>query len=113
LFDPFKKEQNMALMYLTIIPLGTQTPSVGEFVADIQQTLKSSGVNFQLTDMGTIVEGESKDLLQLAARLAELPFKNGIQRVVTQISLDDRRDKKISLGDKAASVAARLKNQEG
>jgi uncharacterized protein (TIGR00106 family) len=112
LFDPFKKEQNMALMHLTIIPLGTQTPSVGEFVAEIQKTLEGSGISFQLTDMGTIIEGDSRDLLELAGRLAELPFKNGIQRVVTQISLDDRRDKKISLGDKAASVAARLKSPE-
>jgi uncharacterized protein (TIGR00106 family) len=102
-------EENMALMHLTIIPLGTQTPSIGEFVADIQQNLKSSGVNFQLTDMGTIVEGDLKDLLQLAARLAEIPFKSGAQRVVTQISLDDRRDKKVSIGDKTASVVARLK----
>ena len=102
----------MALMHLTIIPLGTQTISVGEFVAEIQKTLEVSEIPFQLTDMGTIIEGDSKDLLELAGRLAELSFKNGIQRVVTQISLDDRRDKKISLGDKAASVAARLKSLE-
>ena len=98
----------MALMHLTIIPLGTQTPSVGEFVADIQKALASSGVSYTLTDMGTLIEGESKDLLALAAQLAEIPFKGGVHRVVTQISLDDRRDKKISIGDKTASVAARL-----
>ena len=98
----------MALMHLTIIPLGTQSPSVGEFVVDIQKALEGAGMPFQLTDMGTIIEGDSKDLLQLAGQLAELPFNKGAQRVVTQISLDDRRDKKVSLGDKQASVAARL-----
>ena len=97
-------------MHLTIMPLGTQTASVGGFVAEIQRTLEESGVPFQLTDMGTIIEGDSRDLLELAGRLADLPFKNGAQRVVAQISLDDRRDKKISLGDKTASVAARLKS---
>ena len=102
----------MALMHLTIIPLGTQTASVGGFVAEIQRTLEAAGVQFQLTDMGTIIEGDSRDLLELAGRLADLPFKSGVQRVVTQISLDDRRDKKISLGDKTASVAARLKSPE-
>ena len=99
----------MALMHLTIIPLGTQTPSVGEFVADIQQVLAGSGISYQLTDMGTIVEGDTMDLLQIAGQLAAIPFAKGIERVVTQISLDDRRDKKISIGDKTASVAARLK----
>jgi len=95
----------MALMHITIIPLGTGSPSVGEYIADIQKALENSGFPFKLTDMGTIVEGGSKELLALAARLAEMPFNKGAHRVVTQISLDDRRDKKVGLGDKLASVA--------
>ena len=98
----------MALMHLTIIPLGIQTPSVGEFVAEIQKTLEVSEIPFQLTDMGTTIEGSTGDLLQLAGQLAELPFNKGVQRVVTQISIDDRRDKRVSLGDKRSSVTARL-----
>ena len=58
--------------------------------------------------MGTIIEGSSKELLALAAQLSEIPFIKGTDRVVTQINLDDRRDKKVVLGDKTASVAARL-----
>lgn len=98
----------MALMQLTIIPLGTGSPSVGRFVADTQQALQREGANFRLTDMGTIIEGEPAELLALAARIHELPFQKGIQRVVTQITMDDRRDKKVVLGDKTASVQARL-----
>jgi len=99
----------MALMHLTIIPLGTGSASVGEYVVDIQKALEKSGLPYTLTDMGTTVEGSSKELLILAGQLSEIPFSKGVQRVVTQISLDDRRDKKIELGDKIASVAARLK----
>lgn len=99
----------MALMHLTIIPLGTGSASVGEYVVDIQKALEKSGLPYTLTDMGTTVEGSSKELLILAGQLSEMPFSKGVQRVVTQISLDDRRDKKIELGDKIASVAARLK----
>ena len=98
----------MALMHLTIIPLGTDSPSVGDFVVDIQKALKGSGLPFQLTDMGTTIEGDTRDLLQLAGQLAELPFNKGVQRVVTQISIDDRRDKRVSLGDKRSSVTTRL-----
>ena len=58
--------------------------------------------------MGKIIEGSSKELLILAAQLSELPFNQGVHRVLTQITLDDRRDKKVALGDKMASVAARL-----
>ena len=99
----------MALMHLTIIPLGTGSASVGEYVVDIQKALEKSGLPYTLTDMGTTVEGSSKELLILAGQLSEIPFSKGVQRVVTQVSLDDRRDKKIELGDKIASVAARLK----
>ena len=101
-------EKNMALMQLTIIPLGTGSPSVGEFVADIQLALENAGFPFKLTDMGTLVEGRPEKLLELAARLSELPFNKGVKRVVTQISIDDRRDKKVSLGDKSSAVADRL-----
>jgi len=95
----------MALMHLTIIPLGTHSPSVAEYVADIQKALEKAGFPYELTDMGTIIEGNTGDLLKLAAQLAEMPFLKGVNRVSTQISLDDRRDKKVSLGDKTASVA--------
>lgn len=98
----------MALMHLTIIPLGTNSPSIGEYVADIQLALEKSGFPYELTDMGTIIEGSPEKLLGLAAQLGEMPFNKGVNRVVTQISLDDRRDRKVIIGDKTASVAGRL-----
>ena len=99
----------MALMQLTVLPLGTDSPSMGEYVAEIQKALEKSGFFYKLTDMGTTIEGDSKELLELAAQLAEIPFKKGVHRVITHISMDDRRDKKVKLGDKEASVAERLK----
>jgi len=99
----------MALMNLTVIPLGTGSTSVGEYVADIQKALEKSGFPYRLTDMGTTVEGSTRELLALAAQLAEIPFDKGVQRVVTQISIDDRRDKQVTLGDKVSAVAERLK----
>ena len=98
----------MALMHLAIVPLGTNSSSVGEYVADIQKVLEKSGFSYELTDMGTIIEGNAEDLLKLAAQLAETPFSKGVNRVLTQISLDDRRDKKVSIGAKKASVSDRL-----
>ena len=98
----------MAIMQLTIIPLGAETASVGHYVADIEQTLRREGVRHELTDMGTIIEGEPQELFALAARLHALPFAQGVQRVVTQLVLDERRDKDVKLGDKTAAVQARL-----
>lgn len=98
----------MALMEIVIVPLGLGTPSIGDHIADIQKELAKAKFPYQLTDMGTVIEGDAKELLSLAARLHELPFGKGIKRVDTRIAIDDRRDKKVHLGDKVKSVHARL-----
>jgi uncharacterized protein (TIGR00106 family) len=94
----------MALMQITIIPLGTETTSVGEYVADVQELLAEKGVEYELNDMGTEIHGDAGMLLQLAATIHEQPFLKGAQRVVTQIVIDDRRDKKRGLGSKKDAV---------
>lgn len=98
----------MALMQLTIVPLGTGTASVGQQVAEILKVLEKEEIPFTLTDMGTIIEGPAPQLLDLAARLHELTFSEKIQRVVTHVTLDDRRDKEVHLGEKIASVEMRI-----
>ena len=98
----------MALMQITIIPLGTGTPSVGDYVADVVRLLEDREIPCVLNDMGTVIEGEVDELMALARDLHELPFINGVERVVTQIVLDDRRDKKQGLGEKPQAVRRRL-----
>jgi len=92
----------MALMQLTIVPMGVQ--SISGFVAEIQDRLKACGLSFTMHDMGTIIEGEADELLSLAAQIHQMPFAHGVKRVLTQISIDDRRDKVVRLGDKQRTV---------
>jgi uncharacterized protein (TIGR00106 family) len=98
----------MALMEISVVPLGTGRPGVGEYVADIISYLKKQDLPHVLTDMGTVLEGEIDQLLAVAKILHEMPFQKNIWRVVTHISIDDRRDKKIHLQDKIKSVTNRL-----
>ena len=102
----------MALLQLTVIPMGTETPAVGPYIADIQKALAKEKVNFKLMDMGTLLEGDAAELLAVVAKIHELPFLKGAQRVVTQITMDDRRDKKVSIGDKVAAVKTLLGENE-
>ncbi len=96
-------------MQITVFPLGSGSTSLGEFVVDFQKMLsRENNLSYALNDMGTIIEGEAEDLLRLAAKIHQMPFAKGAQRVVTQLSIDDRRDKKVSLGDKIKSVKSRL-----
>lgn len=96
----------MALLQLTMIPLG-EGVSVGDYVADIQKKLKQEGATFRLNDMGTVIEGEVKELLQLLQNIYETPFDRGAVRVVTHIVIDDRRDKAVHIGNKISSVTTR------
>lgn len=99
----------MALMQITVIPLGTGSPSVGDYVADIEQFLNKRGVAHSLGDMGTVMYGPVDELLRLAAEVHNLPFARGAKRVVTQITIDDRRDIERKIGEKQQSVINRLK----
>ncbi|WP_078545685.1 MTH1187 family thiamine-binding protein [Litchfieldia alkalitelluris] len=102
----------MAIVDVTVIPIGTETPSVSEYVANIQGILagyKEEGkINYKLTPMNTIIEGELSTLFEVIQAIHEAPFAQGIQRVATNIRIDDRRDKKVKMDDKLASVQSKL-----
>jgi uncharacterized protein (TIGR00106 family) len=102
----------MALMEVNVIPLGLGQPSIGEHIARLAKYLEEENIHYELCDLGTTIEGEVPRLLQIAARLHELPFEHGAQRVQTIISLDDRRDKEVHLGDKTRSVRRRVAAQK-
>ncbi len=98
----------MALVFLTIVPLGTGTPSVSRYVAGVERILRASGLKHQLTAMGTIVEGELDAVLDVVRRMHEEPFREGALRVSTSIRIDDRRDHPGTIEGKMRSVEEKL-----
>jgi len=102
----------MALMQITLIPLGTGTASVGDQLAPALRVLAESGLPYEVGDMGTVCEGPAEALLDLAKRLHASPFAVGCDRVVTHIVLDDRRDMERGLGDKRQALLRRLGDRE-
>ena len=96
----------MPIMEINIIPLGTKTPSVSKYIADALRVLgKEKNIIYELTAMGTIVETDSLDLLlTLAKKMHQAVLSGKINRVVTTIKIDDRKDKKISIEEKVSSV---------
>ncbi|NMB40563.1 MAG: MTH1187 family thiamine-binding protein [Firmicutes bacterium] len=101
----------MAVLDVTVVPLGTGSTSLSSFVAACQRELQQhgEGLKFELTAMGTIIEGDLDRILALARRLHEVPFKHGAMRVNTIIRIDDRRDKAGSIAGKVESVKGKLK----
>lgn len=99
----------MAIADVTIIPVGTNGPSVSEYVAEIHQVLDQykDKVRVQLTPMSTLIEGELRDVFEVIQVIHEVPFQKGAVRVATNIRIDDRRDKKVSMQDKVRAVEAK------
>ncbi|MFC3886197.1 MTH1187 family thiamine-binding protein [Bacillus songklensis] len=100
----------MAIMDVTVIPVGTSTPSVSQYVAEIHKVLKKheDRIKYELTPMSTLIEGELKDLLEIVQEIHEVPFQHGLQRVCTNIRIDDRRDKSHSMERKLNAVKSKL-----
>ncbi|MGG5255063.1 MTH1187 family thiamine-binding protein [Neobacillus sp. SM06] len=105
----------MAIVDVAIIPIGTDSPSVSSYVANVHKVLKeyeqSGKIRFQLTPMNTVIEGELSVLFEVIQAMHETPFKEGIQRVATTIRIDDRRDKTRKMEDKVAKVMDLLNEQ--
>jgi uncharacterized protein (TIGR00106 family) len=99
----------MAMMEISIFPLGTGRTSVSPYVAEVYKYLqRQKGVRYELNAMGTIVTGSPERLLKVAAGMHKVPFAAGARRVYTVIKLDDRRDKAQRPVDKVDSVLKKL-----
>ena len=81
----------LARMEITVYPLGTNDSSITKEVSKIFEVLDNCDLTYQITTMGTIVEGTPDELFTLARELHEVVFSDTVRRVVTVIKLDDRR----------------------
>lgn len=99
----------MALAEITIIPLGTGSPSVSKYVARAVKVLQQEkDIKYEITSMGTIVEGDLDKILSVARKMHEETFGEGVARVATTVKIDDRRDKALSMEGKINSLTRKL-----
>ena len=62
----------MAIAEVSIVPLGTKTPSVSQYVARAVKALEQQkGIEYQMTPMGTVIEGDLDRILVVARKMHE------------------------------------------
>jgi uncharacterized protein (TIGR00106 family) len=99
----------MAIIDISVVPVGTGKPSVSEYVAGAVRILKNEpDIKYELTAMNTIIEGDLEKLLSLAQRMHRSAFDAGAKRVVTTIRIDERRDRPLTIEGKIKSVKDKL-----
>ncbi|NQX49611.1 MTH1187 family thiamine-binding protein [Paenibacillus tritici] len=102
----------MAIGEVTVIPIGTGSTSLSSYVADMQRVLQTvEGITYELTSMGTIIEGPVGRILAAVEALHESPFTSGAQRVSTSLKMDDRRDKPSTSRSKLEAVERKLQGE--
>lgn len=99
----------MAIVSVSIAPLGTTTPSVSEYVAAAQQVLqKYSELTFRLDPMFTTIQGDLPTIFAAIHEMHEAMVQHGAVRLSTVIKIDDRRDKESPMDEKVARVREHL-----
>jgi len=98
----------MAIIEVSIVPIGTGEPGIASFVAEAVKVFKKNGIKYEVTPMGTVLEGELSSLLKVIQQAHEACFSAGAKRVLTHIKIDDRRDKKQTAQEKVKVVMEKL-----
>ncbi len=98
----------MAIVELSIVPIGIESTSMSSYVAGAIRVLEKTSLKYELTAMGTIISGDLDKIFAAIRQMHESCFAAGTMRVLTRISIDDRRDRASSTEQKIRSVREKL-----
>lgn len=96
----------MVLVEFSMYPLD-KGESVGQYVARSLEIIDGSGLDYQLTAMGTILEGEYAAVMDVVRRCFEA-MSADCCRVECSVKLNYRKGRQGQLKSKVASVEKRL-----
>jgi uncharacterized protein (TIGR00106 family) len=98
----------MPILEISVIPVGTQNTSISDYVSEACRIAVEQGLSYQVTPTATILEGDLDRILDVAKEMHKIPFSVGANRVVTNITIDDRHDKDMDLQDQVRTVVREI-----
>ena len=99
----------MAVVQVSVVPVGRGTPSVSSYVACAVAVLANQKeLKYQVTPMGTVIEGDLDEVLNVIQEMHQSVFGENVQRVLTTVIIDDRRDKKSTMASKVDAIKKKL-----
>lgn len=104
----------MAIVAVSIAPLGTGDTSVSAFVAAAHRVLqKHPDLTYRLDPMFTTIQGDLRQIFSVIAEMHEAVANMGALRISTVIKIDDRRDKEAPMESKVQTVQELLREPYG
>ncbi|MBU1319025.1 MAG: MTH1187 family thiamine-binding protein [candidate division Zixibacteria bacterium] len=97
------------LIEFSTYPIG-ESSSLSKAVSEVIDIIDRSGLSYKTHAMGTVVEGEWDELMQLI-RTCHFHLRDKFDRVATRIVIDDRRDAVNRLEGKLDTIEKRLGRQ--
>ena len=95
----------MAIVAVSIAPLGTGSTGVSSYVAETQRVLeRHPNLTTRLDPMFTNIEGDLNEIFAAISEMHEALVKMGAKRLSTVIKVDDRRDESHSMDQKVTTV---------
>jgi uncharacterized protein (TIGR00106 family) len=94
----------MIIAQLSIAPVGRGT-SLSKYVKVAIETLKKENIKFETNAMATVIETEDLDtLFNVVQKAHNAVIAAGGKRIITELKIDDRRDKNITIESKLRSI---------
>ncbi len=94
------------LASFTVVPIGKEE-GLSQEVSQIIRLVDESGLEYRLNAMGTVVEGEWDEVLDLIKRCHDR-MRQSSARVITTVSIDDRQGVVNRITGKIDSVEVKL-----
>jgi len=94
----------MIIAQLSIAPLGAGT-SVSKYVKIVIDTLKKERITFQTNPMATVIEiNDLPTLFNAVQKAHNAVAAAGAERIITELKIDDRRDKDATMESKLRAL---------
>lgn len=94
------------LVEFSVVPLGQGT-SISPLIAKALKVVIERGVPYKANPMGTVLEGEWEEVMAVVRKCHEAVM-NESERVITTITIDDRKGKTDRLTKKLESVEQKI-----
>ncbi|GBC03257.1 hypothetical protein RclHR1_05030014 [Rhizophagus clarus] len=82
----------------SVVPMGVE-PNITKYIVECQKVLIDSGLNFNMHANGTNIEGRYDQVVSTIGKCIDKMHEMGIPRCDTNIRLNTRTDKSITIED--------------
>ena len=96
----------MVIAEISAFPIG-KGESLSESVAGVVRVIKESGLKYQLGPMGTTVEGEWDDIMNLVNGCRNVLVESN-NRIYMVLKIDERKNSKHGMAHKTGAVKDKL-----